>query len=305
MGWGAEIVYLPCSAARKWNSFHLSPNKVVLGEAEPLTEGCVLPWVSHKVHFVFIHLCLFSGIPALPRVVSPISCSQGGEPVILPACCALLRLLCRNRPLGLNRTPLFPSDCLLSSGPHHNLIHLLPKHRSATQGIKERQSLLPVWAAWRLQPHGGLTVPRQWALYHVVSQTKLLTRSCWSLSRKSFLMTLLPRAALTLQAKTGAASSKCIHLVTGVRGLESEFSGDLVSKETVFKDGNYFDGLICSLKSKSHSLPCTHVISPIRFHISSLQKHGAELTQLGLEPVTLSVGVLCFSHMHAEGLALA
>lgn len=73
----------------------------------------------------------------------------------------------------------------------------------------------------------------------------------------------------------------------------------------MFKDGNYFDGLICSLKSKSHSLPCTHVISPIRFHISSLQKHGVELTQLGLEPGTLSVGVLCFSHMHAEGAALA
>lgn len=60
----------------------------------------------------------------------------------------------------------------------------------------------------------------------------------------------------------------------------------------MFKDGNYFDGLICSLKSKSHSLPCIHVISPIRFHISSLQKDGAELTQLGLEPVT-PVWVCC------------
>lgn len=166
-------------------------------------------------------------------MVTPISSSQGGEPVISPACCALLHLLCRNRPLGLNRTSLFPSHCFLSSGPLHDLTQhvYFPNIGVRCREQKGRQSLLPAQAARCLQPHGGLMIPRQWALYHVVSQAKFLARELLILKQKVIPDdSLLPRAALTLQAKTGAASSNCIHLVTGVRGLESEFSGDLVSK---------------------------------------------------------------------------
>lgn len=99
-GWGSLLRYciLTCPPARKGNSFHLSPREVVLGEAQPLAEGCLVPAPvpesTEKVRFVFINFCLPSGIPSASEGGASASCShQGGERIILPACVFPLALL--------------------------------------------------------------------------------------------------------------------------------------------------------------------------------------------------------------------